>query len=405
MSLQTINLGTYANDGTGDDLRTAFTKVNANFAILNTEAGIAGAVNLGSGTGVFKDQNINNLEFKTLTSTGNTVSITNTATTVNLESTFANVQADTNPTLGGNLHLNNFSISGGDVQTTIYGADPRIDSSLLSLLISNNSNFDIDLGNSFTSNTGGYNLDFGSTFGTVANDVDFGSFDTNPLGVSGGYDLTLTGNLTVAGGYSLTFNLSGNTQLTLPTSGTVATASYNLGNFAATTSNGLLNIITDPSGTGRLVFNASPAFTGTVTANNISASGYIYTTGNFAVNNTAFEVDASTGNVVVAGSISSTSAPGSYQFDVTSDSSKITLNNGDTIDFHNFSGSILVNCWTSGTVTQYLCGSGSTPIAIGSSRVTATGTMSSNGGINGYTFTATETGIHSFFVVRTRNGA
>ena len=34
MSLETINLGTYANDGTGDPICTAFTKVNANFTEL-----------------------------------------------------------------------------------------------------------------------------------------------------------------------------------------------------------------------------------------------------------------------------------------------------------------------------------------------------------------------------------
>jgi hypothetical protein len=34
MALQTINLGTYANDGTGDDLRTAFEKVNSNLTEL-----------------------------------------------------------------------------------------------------------------------------------------------------------------------------------------------------------------------------------------------------------------------------------------------------------------------------------------------------------------------------------
>jgi hypothetical protein len=34
MALQTINLGTYANDRTGDDLRTAFQKVNANLTEL-----------------------------------------------------------------------------------------------------------------------------------------------------------------------------------------------------------------------------------------------------------------------------------------------------------------------------------------------------------------------------------
>jgi hypothetical protein len=31
MAIQTINVGTTANDGTGDDLRAAFQKVNANF--------------------------------------------------------------------------------------------------------------------------------------------------------------------------------------------------------------------------------------------------------------------------------------------------------------------------------------------------------------------------------------
>ena len=31
MALQTINVGNFANDGTGDDLRTAFIKVNQNF--------------------------------------------------------------------------------------------------------------------------------------------------------------------------------------------------------------------------------------------------------------------------------------------------------------------------------------------------------------------------------------
>ena len=34
MAIQTINLGTYANDGTGDDLRVAFQKVNANILEL-----------------------------------------------------------------------------------------------------------------------------------------------------------------------------------------------------------------------------------------------------------------------------------------------------------------------------------------------------------------------------------
>ena len=37
VSLQKINLGDYANDGTGDDLRTAFAKVNINFDSLESD--------------------------------------------------------------------------------------------------------------------------------------------------------------------------------------------------------------------------------------------------------------------------------------------------------------------------------------------------------------------------------
>lgn len=112
-----------------------------------------------------------------------------------------------------------------------------------------------------------------------------------------------------------------------------------------------------------------------------------------------------TQSAIFAGSVVSTVAPGNYTFDVSSASSQITLSVGGTVAFPNFSGSILVNCYNSGTVTQYLCGGGGAPIAIGSSKVTATGTMASTSGIAGYTFTATEAGIHSFYVVRTRAGA
>lgn len=38
MPIQTINIGTSANDGTGDPLRTAFQKVNNNFAYIQTSS-------------------------------------------------------------------------------------------------------------------------------------------------------------------------------------------------------------------------------------------------------------------------------------------------------------------------------------------------------------------------------
>jgi hypothetical protein len=55
MAKQTINIGTSANDGTGDPLRTAFDKVNDNFTELySDDAGDVDSVN--AGTGISVDQ-------------------------------------------------------------------------------------------------------------------------------------------------------------------------------------------------------------------------------------------------------------------------------------------------------------------------------------------------------------
>jgi hypothetical protein len=83
MALQTINLGDLANDGTGDDLRTAFEKVNYNFTNLEIAASdITGATNLGSaGATVFKEVINRDLKFKRILGE-NGVSVTDTDTAV-----------------------------------------------------------------------------------------------------------------------------------------------------------------------------------------------------------------------------------------------------------------------------------------------------------------------------------
>jgi len=83
----------------------------------------------------------------------------------------------------------------------------------------------------------------------------------------------------------------------------------------------------------------------------------------------------------------------------------IALNTNDTVDFHGFSGMILVNSHNGGNVTLYLCGGGTgDAVAIGSSKGSALGSMAFNAGIAGYTFTASESGDHVFFAIRTRTG-
>jgi len=71
--LQEINLGNVVNDGTGDDLRTAFEKVKTNFEYLyNNGYAPVSAENIGtSGLGVFKQKNADsNLELRKLDALG-----------------------------------------------------------------------------------------------------------------------------------------------------------------------------------------------------------------------------------------------------------------------------------------------------------------------------------------------
>ena len=66
MAVQLINIGNTANDGTGDDLREAFVKVNANFNELDLRDDEQTTVtNLGStGEGLFKERINYDLKFK-----------------------------------------------------------------------------------------------------------------------------------------------------------------------------------------------------------------------------------------------------------------------------------------------------------------------------------------------------
>lgn len=73
MAVQLINIGNVANDGTGDDLREAFIKVNQNFEELDLrDDEQTSASNLGNeGEGLFVRRNVYDLEFKKISAGAN----------------------------------------------------------------------------------------------------------------------------------------------------------------------------------------------------------------------------------------------------------------------------------------------------------------------------------------------
>ena len=88
-TISTINIGNIVNDGLGDDLRTAFQKVNANFATLNNDLTIT-ASNLGTvGESVFKQKNGLDLEFRKLIA-GNKITLTSSVDSILISSTVGN---------------------------------------------------------------------------------------------------------------------------------------------------------------------------------------------------------------------------------------------------------------------------------------------------------------------------
>jgi hypothetical protein len=67
MAIQVINVGNLANDGTGDDLREAFIKVNQNFDELDLRAANVEGANVGiGGFTLFKDKVGSTLNFRAL---------------------------------------------------------------------------------------------------------------------------------------------------------------------------------------------------------------------------------------------------------------------------------------------------------------------------------------------------
>ena len=151
-----LNLGTYPNDGTGDDLYTAFKKVKDTFTLLDTELGITNAQSVGTvGQEVIANPStLNNLlQLKKIQGAGGAV-VTSNNTTVFIQA-MGSVQEDLAPRLGGNFDLNGKQLTGGgNLQGTVWGLDVRTINDQLNTLLQSADFGNADLG-TFTQPLGG----------------------------------------------------------------------------------------------------------------------------------------------------------------------------------------------------------------------------------------------------------
>jgi hypothetical protein len=286
MAKQTINIGSNANDGTGDPLRTAFNKINENFAELYGDD---------SSADTFTSPQIT------------TPTITGTATIDNLIfndseiSTSSNANLNLNPGGTGTIELQAATNVTGALDVT--GA-ANLDTSLTLATGATITEFSTNtaLG---TSNTVVPTQNAVKAYvdaQNVAQTITFVGDDSTGTAVNSGETFKIaggTGLTSAVTGDALTLDidssvvtLSGGQTLTNKTLTTPSISSPNITGHA--TIEGVTP--TGATGTGNLVFSASPTVTGTLTAADISASGTL------AAGNTTISGSLSSQNLTVTGS-------------------------------------------------------------------------------------------------------
>jgi hypothetical protein len=205
MSVTSINIGNFVNDGLGDDLRTAFQKVNDNFRSLSNEIAVVGQ-NIGTGAHIFKQKTNYKLELRTISGSSN-VTVTENADDIVISSPLQN-NITRIVTDNGNIDVINPSTaitfqSGNNMAITKNGNTVRFDAALISTQLES----DLDLNGYTINGQGNINLNnylptilgtgvmsaptalFGTLNGVVADDLVSGVFDYNfgPVRIANGF--------------------------------------------------------------------------------------------------------------------------------------------------------------------------------------------------------------------------
>lgn len=172
MAIQIINIGSFANDGTGDDLRVAFEKVNANFAELNLTRGQNNtASNVGTGAGVYKEKIGVDLRLRSLKAgsgiTISTPTVSDTEITItNNRNNFSTLVADSGSIVAASGTASASILGGIGITTSVVGGN---------LVITNDySNYDLatDLSPTLAANLDANNFDIINVDNITANNVD-----------------------------------------------------------------------------------------------------------------------------------------------------------------------------------------------------------------------------------------
>jgi hypothetical protein len=215
MSILQLNLGTYPNDGQGDDLRTAFQKTIDNFDYLDLVK-VEDGENLGTSQlnthGVYADKEGNTLQFRSIKQ-GDNVTITSDGNVITIrpKDSINALEEDLLPKLGGNLDLDNNDIIGtgniniegeitadfftGDIERTLYGnvfgdLTGTVTGSLYGPVYGNVTGQVSDLSNHVLSSLG----DVSSTVPTIGQVLSWNGSNWIPQTVTSGVSRILPGN-------------------------------------------------------------------------------------------------------------------------------------------------------------------------------------------------------------------
>jgi len=151
-ALQNINIGTNANDGTGDNLRSAFEKVNGNFELLYGVAGLNNGFlfsrlydtpqgNLVAKTVITVNDAGTGLLYSNINSTDFDVTVTNSGINLKLASTLSNAHAFYGDTqFNGNVNI----LSDGSKQFYVQAAKVNIGTKHINIASNATTNNDAD---------------------------------------------------------------------------------------------------------------------------------------------------------------------------------------------------------------------------------------------------------------------